>query len=109
MSPTCNGSTVLQHLECSNTIEIHNGIPGTATYTKLICLRVEFKPLYMHMYTEFHFLEVFLKLLILYVYVHFYWELALKLELRVLNPLRVHGLCHAHSLASLQRSGLSDH
>ena len=53
-------------------------------------------------YTEFHFLEVFLRLLIRsMIRIHFCYELALKTSVKCssIKFLRVHDLCHAHPLA----------
>ena len=57
------------------------------------------------LHTEFH---VFVRLLI--PYFHFCYKLALETWAKgfYIKPLEVHDLCHAHSLASLQWSGLSD-
>ena len=53
-------------------------------------------------YTEFHFLEVFLRLLILsMICIHFCYELALETSVKCssIKFLRVHDFCHAHPLA----------
>ena len=62
-------------------------------------------------YTEIHFLEVLLAIDTLYdLYFHFCYELALESSAKCssIKPFRVHDLCHAHSLVSLQWSGPSD-
>ena len=66
-------------------------------------------PTFNWLYTEFHYLEVLLRLLIYTLYFHFCYELALETlsKCSSIKPLRVYDLCHAHSLATLQWSGLS--
>ena len=58
------------------------------------------------LYTELHFLEVFLRLLVPCMICEHAVETWAKGS--SIKPLAVHDLCHTHSLASLQWSGLFD-
>ena len=58
------------------------------------------------LYTEIYFLQVLLRLLH-EPYLHFCYEIALETSAKCssIKSLRVHDLCHAHSLVRLQWSG----
>ena len=63
------------------------------------------------LYTDFHFSRNPEVIDTLYdLYFHFCHELALETLAKCssIKPVRVHDLCHTHSLVSLQCSGLSD-
>ena len=88
--------------EKSGEEEIGNG--EMASYKPLLRWRTpKVNRFFNSLYTEFHFLQVLMRLLIPCMSRIFCYELALETSAKYssIKSLRVHDLCHAHSLVSL--------